>query len=75
MKYELEYRYDWWELGCGCCSDSETSLTVRATDSSMPLHILNNVGLHSNEEELREWVEHNLPQYADFSVHPDTEWF
>jgi len=72
--YVIKYEYYWYEEGCGCCSNSESSVEIYvnrldAYESSF------SVPLMEDEAELRQYINDNHPEYNGFVVHEDTRWF
>jgi len=74
MQYVIKYEYDWWPEGCGCCSNSESSLEIfqGRLDSYMSSF---NVPCMADESELRDYINEYYPEYSDFTVHEETMWF
>lgn len=76
-EYVMMYEYQMIDLGCGCCHDYESRLTVyessRADEGVYTSSF--EVGLMENEEELREYIAEHHPEYNDFVVHEDCRWF
>ena len=69
MKRVIKYEYYSWTLGCECCSDSSSTYDMWEDGVLVDEDVW--CKLCSDEQELREVLEHLLP----FNVHPDSEWF
>lgn len=65
----VRYSYYSYTLGCGCCSDSESTYDLYEDGKLAEEDIY--CGLCENEQELREELAHLLP----FDVDPDSNWF
>lgn len=76
-KYTIEYRYDNYEEGCGCCSYSEQTLSIYDDKSDgSAVFTSDNVGVWAvDEADLREYINKKYPEYSDFEVHPNTRYF
>lgn len=73
-EYVIKYEYNWWEEGCGCCTNSES--TVEIYQGRLDAYMSQfNVPPLENEQELREYIQEYHPEYNDFTVHEDTVWF
>lgn len=71
--YVIKYEYYWYEEGCGCCTNSESTVEIYhnrldAYKSSF------NVPMMYDEDDLREYINDYHPEYNGFMVHPDTDW-
>lgn len=69
MKRVIEYRYDSWTLGCGCCSDSSSTYSMwedgnLVVDDQWCEWI-------EDEQELREY----FSEYEPFEVSSYTQYF
>lgn len=74
--FTILYEYDWYDMGCGCCTESSSEIYIydnRRTDGAYMSNF--NCELISDEDELREFI-HNMDSFYDgFTVHPDTRYF
>lgn len=78
MKYIIQYEYDSYDLGCGCCSASSSEIHIyeehRVNDCVYTSYI-QYTSLIEDEEELREYINNACPEFNNFDVHPDTRYF
>ena len=72
MKYKILYMYEWWSLGCDCCTDSSSEVTI--TQDGVFVNSFG-IALMENEDELREYMDQLHPEFKGFEVDPDSEWF
>lgn len=72
MTYVVEYKYEFWQLGCDCCSDSRSVVTISKDSKFIDSF---DVDLMEDEDELREFMDKYHPEYKGFIVDPDSEWF
>jgi hypothetical protein len=72
--YVIKYEYYWYEEGCGCCSNSESTVEIyhNRLDAYMSSF---SVPIMEDEDELRKYINDYHPEYNDFVVHEDTQWF
>ena len=68
----VTYIYRTFDLGCGCCSDSENYLEIRDEDGYQEINCWQ---LISNEIELTEYLKENHPQYLDYEIDVNSWWF
>lgn len=77
MKYVILYQYEWWDLGCGCCSDSGAEIHIyeshRVEEGVYTSHIAY-AGYIEDEVELRQYINDVCPEFNNFDVHPDTQY-
>lgn len=75
MKYIILYEHDWWEEGCGCCTDSSAEIHIyeedRVEDGVYTSHIPY-AHYIQDEQELRAYINTVCPEFNNFDVHPDT---
>ena len=69
----VQYWYSSYDLGCGCCSDSDSYINVWVDGKLVEDERW--FSLILNEEELREEISAQYPQYNGFEVHEDTQYF
>lgn len=74
-KYIVEYSYRSFMLGCDCCSDSTSEITIWNKDYNTCVQEIEHVPLIEDENELRDYIEANWPEYADFTPHDYNEYF
>lgn len=78
MKYIIQYEYDSYYTGCGCCSESSSEIHIyeehRVRDGVYTSYI-GHTDLIEDEEELREYINNTCPEFNNFDVHPDTRYF
>lgn len=73
-KFILKYRYDSWQLGCDCCSESVSEITVYDSEG----HWVDEISYApciEDVDELHDYIRENHDQWLDFEVHDDTMWF
>ena len=77
MQYTIKYEYEWWEEGCGCCTDSSSEVHIyeehRVEEGVYTSHF--GVPIMEDEDELRAYFADNHPEYNGFVVHEDTRWY
>ncbi len=69
MKRVIEYRYDSWVEGCGCCSNSSSTYDLYEDDILVSQD--NWCDYCENEKDLREALEHLEP----FHIDSNSRWF
>lgn len=72
MSYTIEYRYNYWTEGCGCCSNSSSEYSVWDDETRDCLIWEHHCELIESEEELREKFS---AEYGDFNISADTHYF
>lgn len=72
MKYVIQYTYEWYSLGCECCSDSSYEMEIY-DENGTSIYYNAYAPWIDDEKHLREWVSENIPQYNNFDVHVDTQ--
>lgn len=75
MKYVIQYTFDWVQLGCDCCTDWETEIHVfeeHRVAEGVYTHYASNIDSLYDEEELRAWVNDEIPEFNNFELHEDT---
>ena len=61
----VTYVYRTFDLGCGCCSDSENYLEIRDENGYQEIHCWQLIG---NEQELIQYLKEEHPQYSDYEI-------
>lgn len=78
MKYVITYEYNYYPAcGSGCCHDSRGDIHIyeyHQWERGIYTSCLEDVGYISNEQELREYIDKNCPEFNDFIVDPDTDY-
>lgn len=69
MRRLIKYEYRYQDLGCGCCHDSSSTYDMWEDGVLVSEDV--ECKWASNEEDLREILEHLLP----FDVDLDSQWF
>ena len=74
MKTKVTYTYRIVDLGCGCCSDSETYLEMTDKDGRWDEYHCRQ--LIENGEQLRQYLKEEHPELTDYEiVEEDCQWF
>mgnify|MGYP003707196077 FL=1 len=68
----VTYVYRTFDLGCGCCSDSENYLEIRDESGCQEIHCWQ---LISNEQELIQYLKEEHPQYLDYDIDDVNSWW
>lgn len=73
MNVIVRYTYSSWVEGCGCCSNSESTIDVWVDD----VLVVDDVyfPVVEDEMELRYSVHELYDGYDGFTIHPDTQYF
>lgn len=79
MKHVILYEYEWYDAGCGCCTESTSEVFVYDIDRLDKLDGVYtaqfNAPLLENESELREYIAEHHPEYNGFILHEGNQWF
>ena len=79
-RYTITYDYDFYQLGCECCSDWESEVTIYDTlrddnqDQLRTYESCFSVPMMYSEKQLREYINSNYPEWNDFEIDPDTRY-
>ena len=68
----VTYIYRTFDLGCGCCSDSENYLEIRDENGCHEIHCWQ---LISNEQELIQYLKEEHHQYLDYDIDDVNSWW
>lgn len=68
----VTYVYRTFDLGCGCCSDSENYLEIRDENGYQEVHCWQLIG---NEQELIQYLKEEHPQYVDYEIDDVNSWW
>ena len=75
MKYTICYEYICWALGCDCCHDSSSEISVHLSESGRLVKVIEYVELMENEAELLAYIQENYPEFSDCVIDPESIWF
>lgn len=78
MKYIIQYTYDCYDLGCGCCTESTSEIHIyeeHHVDVGIYTSHIEHADLIEDDNELREYINNTCPEFNNFDVHPDTRYF
>lgn len=74
--FVIKYTYHYIpESGCPCCSESERTIFIYDNNGYLFFYDYGVDLWAENEEQLREFINDQCPQYNNFTVHDDTVWF
>lgn len=74
MKYVIMYTYDWVHLGCDCCTDWESEIHVyeeHRVAEGVYTHY-SSIPTMYDEDDLREYINTECPEFNNFDLHPDS---
>lgn len=79
MKYVIKYTYDWFHLGCDCCTDWDSEMHVyelHTDDDGITTYTTHHTSLNIlsmyDENDLREYIELMHPEFSNYTLHPDS---
>lgn len=72
MTSEVRYSYQVNTLSCECCSDSYSSIEIWDNGEYEEFECFTVI---ENENELRDYLAKVRPQFKDYTVDPESEWF
>jgi hypothetical protein len=73
MKYTIRYDYNSWTLGCECCTDCSSEITI--FNGGTLIKLIEHSDLMENAEELTQYINENHPEYSSFTIDPDSTWW
>ena len=68
----VTYVYRTFDLGCGCCSDSESYIEVRDESGYEEVSCYE---LISDESELTAYLKENHPQFLEYTIDDVNSWW
>lgn len=74
MNIIVKYVYRTFDLGCDCCSDSESYIEVYSDECELYYEAACFMYCE-NEEELRSYLRDAHPDLIEYVVDPESEWF
>lgn len=74
MNIIVRYIYRTFDLGCGCCSESESYVEVYSNECELYYEAACFMYCE-NEEELRSYLRDAHPDLVEYEVDEDSRWF
>lgn len=66
---ELIYVYDWYSLGCDCCTDSTSEIEVYKDGKEV--NVIRHAPPIENAQELRKFIAEVYPEYSEYVIIDD----